>query len=277
MSKNFNLITVDRKPSDHTNIISCISSPSFVNKLSKSETYSVVHLAASRFDFGIKSKEYYEENVNCTKKFIQNIKDLNISFFLHFSSVAVFQGQKIPFIDSLKCDDAYRSTKFIQSEVIEEFCLLNNIKLCILLPSAIYSDQRRTDTNISKLKNLSKILPFIPKIDVFKSITNLDHLCKFTNFLLTNEKTGKFMVIDYPTKTVTDIISDCCGQKKITIYIPFLRYILYICAFIFTNLLNFKYITINRVKKLYSDTSYDSFKEKYNYNSYLGFLKNNNE
>ena len=276
LSKNYNLITIDRVPSDHTNIVSCISCSTILNNLSKDESYSIIHLAASRFDFGISSQEYFEENVNHTKLFIENIKNFNINYFLHYSSVAVFQGQNIPFTDRLNCDDAYRSTKFIQSKIIEEYCLINNIMFCALLPSAIHSEQKRNDTNIGKLKNLSNIIPFVPRINVLKSLTQLDHLCKFTEFVLSVKKTGKYMVTDFPTKTVTNIIIDYSGKNKICILIPYLQNILYLLAFVLT-LLKFKYLTVNRVKKLFSDTSYDSYKESYNYDTYKIFLESINE
>ena len=90
-------------------------------------------------------------------------------------------GKNISYSDNLNCDDAYRATKYIQETLIENWCDINNIELTILYPSAIFSNDIRSDTNIGKLQSISQYIPFIPKIDNFKSLT---YLLNFLNLFL---------------------------------------------------------------------------------------------
>lgn len=75
-------------------------------------------------------------------------------------------------------NDIYFYTK--RSLFYSIWCDINNIELTILYPSAIFSNDIRSDTNIGKLQSISQYIPFIPKIDNFKSLT---YLPKFSQFI----------------------------------------------------------------------------------------------
>ena len=47
------------------------------------------------------------------------------------------------------------------------------------MPSAIYDEAPRSDTNIGKLQAITHIFPILPKIEVNKSITYLPKFCVF--------------------------------------------------------------------------------------------------
>ena len=266
------IYSVDRVSSEMTNIVSCISDPKFIREITFDFEYHVLHLAAARFDHGIDAKKYYNENVSNTILFLQNLKNINVTFFLIYSSVAIIPGENIPFNTSLNCDDAYRSTKFIQLKKVQDYCEFNKIPLCNILPSAIHTTIARNDTNIGKLEIVCKYLPFIPKINVNKSITSLSDLSRFTVHLLLNEKKGDYMVIDDPTIDVTAIIQNYAKRSIPVIYIPFLYNILMVVSYVFTFLFFSKFITPNRISKLFTDTSYESKKSLFNYSYYLKYL-----
>ena len=221
----------------------------------------VVNLAAARFDFGATANDYFKLNVECHEKFLKSLAGQNIKKFIHVSSVASFDGYNIPYSEELKCDDAYRSTKYLQEELIQNWCRDLGIELTIIYPSAIFSRDHRSDTNIGKLQSISKFLPFIPSIDVVKSLTFLPNLSKFIiDSVVGDIPAGKYLTIEKPSLTVSRMIQVISGRSIKLFHIAFFPVILKIIA-------NFLYalgffgkvdmkLTPNRVVKLFSDTSY---------------------
>ena len=274
LNQHYNVYTIDRIPNKSTDIVSCITNENILNKIPRDKDFIIVHLAAARFDYGISPKFYYQENVNNTVLFLNNLKKLKISHFILYSSVAIIPGEYINFKENLSCDDAYRFTKYQQFREVQDFCSSYKIQFTNLMPSAIHTSQKRTDTNIAKLQKISVFLPFIPKINVVKSVTSLQHLSNFTLHLIDEGKIGSFLVIDYPSLTVSDIIQRFTKKKLLIIPFPFLHNILKFVAFLSTKILGFSFFTPNRVTKLFSDTSYENYKIKYNYDYYLKFLNN---
>lgn len=244
---------------------------------------TIINLAAARFDFGKKPSNYYDLNVQNTRKFLENLKNLNINIkkFIHISSVAAIDGSKIKFSFDLDCDDAYRSTKFLQEQLIKSWCEENNIKLIILYPSAIFSVTKRSDTNIGKMQKIIGYLPFAPLIDVKKSLTSLTDFCNFISFAITDKiSEGQYLTIEKPTLTVTEIIRNLSQKKNLRfIKIFFLKEFLLSLSYILYLIGGFGKIdlklTPNRVRKLFKDTSYGSVSRNIDTMTYNNFTKKN--
>lgn len=272
LKNQFEIIAIDRNPSKTTTIVSDIGVNLPSLKDLPSEEIVVIHCAAARFDYGISAEHYYEDNVNATKSFLLSLEGLNISQFIHISSVAAIDGRNIAYNTSLNCDDAYRCTKFIQQQKVIEWCNKRNIPLDILYPSAIYSDLPRDDTNIGKLQKLANIFPIAPRINVIKSLTNLNKFSYFIGYLIGNPKKQHHLTIEIPAKTVTEIIKDSKNSKLYTFYVPRLDILLmgisYFLLYISKLFNREPIITPSRVKKLFSDTSYKAHYNKFCMNYY---------
>ena len=145
--------------------------------------------------------------------------------------------------------------------MIQKWCNENHIELVILYPSAIFSDDPRSDTNIGKLQSISKYIPFVPRINVVKSLTYLPNFSKFIIDSISGEiSAGKYLTIEKPSLSVSKIIQVISGRSIKVVRIPFLSGVLKIIAnFLyvlgFFGRIDFK-LTPNRVVKLFSDTSY---------------------
>ena len=127
----------------------------------------IINLAAARrFDYGCSPDHYYDRNVEATRKFLEALDGVEVEYFLHVSSVAAFDGEVITYSNDLGCDDAYPVTKYLQERLVVDYCENRNIPLCILYPSAIWTDQARHDTNIGKLQHVVRRLPVLPHIPV---------------------------------------------------------------------------------------------------------------
>lgn len=263
INKHMEVFGIDVSENIHTDLKCDIAEDSLKSSLYhfKEKKLTIINLAASRFDFGASAKDYYKLNVLSHEKFLQSLSGFRIRKFIHVSSVAAFDGKNIPYSDSLNCDDAYRATKYLQEVKIQKYCSDNNIELTILYPSAIFSDDPRSDTNIGKLQSISRYIPFVPKIDVVKSLTYLPTFSKFIADLAAGEiSAGKYLTIEKPSLTVSKIIQIISGQSIRLVHIPFLQLILRTIAnFLYVISLFGKFdfiITPNRVVKLFSDTSY---------------------
>lgn len=267
-------VGVDRIPSQYTSRSQAIEHID-ISKTFDGSMFSVLHLAAARIDFGVTAENYYDANVFATRKFLDSLSPSRIDMFVHFSSVAAFDGEKIRFCDDLNCDDAYRSTKFLQDQEVIEWCKNHSVPLAIIYPSAIFDDRPRLDTNIGTLQRLARLLPVIPDIKIKKSLTYLPALAGFAVEILENRQSGKFMCIEQPVKTVADILTDLRqGHRTLKIPAPGLSIFLFTLAYILQFLTLGKVdtkLTPGRIKKLFSDTSYSNVRtvNQTSYNSYL--------
>ena len=271
--EGYNILGLDKKIKLNKKYLIDLSSNDAPQKLIslflKEKIHYVIHLAASKQDYGISTNEYYKNNVIATNNLLEFLRTKKIIYFLHISSVAIFEGEKINSNSiNLNSDQSYQLTKSLQEKAIVNFCKLENIKCCILYPSAIFSDKYRFDTNIGKLQLLTNFLPFLPKIKSRKSVTYLKHFTKFIIDCINNMNSGKYLTIEKPVLNVNEMIKYLVYPKKIFIInIPFIKYIFKIIVLPLSILKYFGIdygLTFNRIDKLFSDTSFDS-------NDFIGY------
>ena len=283
LKKETKVFGVDKSSSKHNDLEADIKSTEFKNRMDQfnDEEIVVVNLAAARFDFGATAEDYFRLNVECHVKFLDSLSSQNIKKIVHVSSVAAIDGRNISFSKDLNCDDAYRSTKYIQEKLIQDWCYDHDIELLTLYPSAIFSEDARSDTNIGKLQSISKVVPFIPEIDVTKSLTYLPNFSQFIIKSVIDEiPSGKYLTIEKPSLTVSQMIQNISGRNIPLIRIPYLQQILKTAAsflhFIgFYGRIDLK-LTPNRVIKLFSDTSYSELDDKdIDVNTYMVHNKHN--
>lgn len=263
LKKSHEVFGIDIYPSEYTTILTNINSQEFsefINNQSQNN-YTLINLAAARLDFGSMAEDYFRTNVECHEAFLKSLSGKKIRKFIHISSVAAFDGKKIPFSKDLNCDDAYRSTKYLQEVLIQNWCENQGVELAIVYPSAIFSSDPRSDTNIGKLQSISKFLPFIPSIDVVKSLTYLPNFSKFILGLVKDKiPAGKYLTIEKPSLTVSRMIQIISERTIRILYIPCFKLMVKTVAYFLYVLGGFGKIdmklTPNRAVKLFSDTSY---------------------
>lgn len=224
---------------------------------------TVLNLAAARDDIGLSAQDYYENNVEAQIKLLNALENLDVRKFIHICSVAAIDGEKIEFRKDLECDDAYRSTKYLQQKLIASWCAKRNLPLIRILPSAIFSRDARGDTNIGTLQRVCSYLPFIPLVPTKKSLTFLPNLLEFIEHCIRDEHIhGDYLAIEKPVLSVSDILFFLSAGKKVVVRVPglrwglkFIAWALERCSIIFKVDLKLR---PSRVVKLYSDTSYAS-------------------
>ena len=260
LRRRFDVTAIDKTRGRHTDIVSDIAADDLRGKLSSEEDYIVIHCAAARFDYGISANVYFEENVTKTKAFLKTLAALKIAQFIHVSSVAAIDGEAIGYNDDLNCDNAYRATKYLQQCEVIDWCRHNKVPWDVVMPSAIYDDKPRNDTNIGKLQTITRFFPVLPKIEVKKSLTNLPKFCAFIEQRVDAPSGSCYLTIEKPVRTVTQIMRDQAGRKLVAIYVPGLKFSLFLMSWVSLGLAALlrrePILTPSRVTKLFSDTSY---------------------
>lgn len=263
LKRSHTVLGLDLLPSSNTDLVFDIADTEALICLRKKNLrrLTVINLAAARFDFGVTARDYFKLNVECHRRFLACLGNITVTHFIHISSVASLDGRGIEYTEHLECDDAYRATKYLQEKEIQKWCETKGVKLTIVYPSAIFSDNARSDTNIGKLQSVSKFMPLIPKIEVVKSLTYLPFFSQFITDLAQGDiADGRFLAIEDPSLTVSSLVKIMAGRPTFEIFIPFLPYalkwlakLLYVVGFF--GKFDLK-LTPNRVTKLFSDTSY---------------------
>jgi nucleoside-diphosphate-sugar epimerase len=263
LKRRFDVTAIDMVQGEYTDVVSDIAADNLRDKLSSDEDFVVIHCAAARFDYGISANVYFDENVSKTKAFLKTLTALNISQFIHVSSVAAIDGEAIDYNDGLDCDNAYRATKYLQQCEVIDWCRHNKVPWDVVMPSAIYDNAPRSDTNIGKLQMITRFFPVLPKIEVKKSLTYLPKFCAFIEQRIGAPRGACFLTIDKPVGTVTQIMRDQAGRKIWSIHVPGLKFGLFLLSWLLLGLAALlrrePMLTPSRVTKLFSDTSYATY------------------
>ena len=224
----------------------------------------VVHLAAARTD-DASADEYFDDNVEATLALLRELTPDLIIKFIHVSSVAAIDGEKLIEKDVVLAknpDDLYRYTKYKQQIIVEEWCKANKVNLVVIAPSAVHDDTARDDTNIGRLKKYIEFVPVMPRIQTRKSLTSLrsltDAIVEQIQSPIVSFDIKKYILIDRPVLTVNEIVQLHSNNKIVLIPVPFLQLILILIArIVFVLGLDKRLpLTVFRVRKLFKDTSY---------------------
>lgn len=274
LKEKFQVFGLDKVAGEHTSHLSNIEDDGILETFDAGLDYIVIHCAAARFDYGINAKDYFRENVVNTRAFLKSLEMLNVSQFIHISSVAAIDGEVIEYFDGLGCDDAYRATKYLQQCEVIDWCRRNKVPWDIVMPSAIYDDTPRRDTNIGKLQAITHIFPILPKIEVNKSITYLPKFCAFIEQRIGAPSGAYFLTIEKPVRTVTQIMREQADRKLWVIYVPGFKSGLYFLSWVSLGLAVLlrrdPALTPSRVTKLFSDTSYATYEGDIDCATYTG-------
>lgn len=111
------------------------------------------------------------------------------------------------------------------------------------------------------MQSISKALPFVPVINVNKSVTFLSRFSRFILDRVTGKLSfGSYLTVEKPVMSVTKMIVALSGKDLVEIRVRGLRHILKCTAWLLFVLGGFGQLDLklmpNRVVKLFSDTPY---------------------
>ena len=131
----YDVIGLDRKPGENTDMIQDISKKFKINK----PIETIIHLAARLEHERCSKKEFFSTNVDGTKNLL-NIAEENNSYFIHTSTTAVFGSPPCPIKETTSiCTNGYYAESKWQSEKLFKD---TNIKYTIIRSTAILGEER---------------------------------------------------------------------------------------------------------------------------------------
>ena len=258
---SFEICGIDRVPGKHTSIVLDLSAGEAIRFLKQYSDRKVVlvNCAAAKDDYGLTYDQYFRDNVTAHEMFLGSLCEIQIWKVIHISSVAAFDGAQLKFHSQHGCDDSYRATKFLQDQLYTSWTCDRNIDFTVLYPSAIYSELD-SGNNIDSLFKVAASMPVVPSIKSRKSSTCLKSLVSFICGAVQAEvPSGFYLCIENP---VLDVASYMKAYKPnlIVIPVPGIKYFLLFLSYFLAVFLGQKYnirLSPSRVKKLFSDTSYE--------------------
>ncbi len=271
--KKFEIITLDKNKDSNPDIHVDLNSEKLEDILSKTldleVNYSILNLAAARTDYASNDK-YFLENIKATENFLSVLDSMKVYVkrFIHLSSVAIFEGfqliDKEVCFDELSSDKCYQYSKATQERIISKWAEKNNIKLTVIRPSAIFSKNQPSNTNIGKLIFFTKYSPIIFMSPVKKSLTYIKNLTDNIFESLTSNNHGIMLAIERPVTNVYEIQKMILERKKFPSLKIFLnKKILIKISTIYSKVFGLFFsdpvFTPNRVEKFFKDTA--EFKE----------------
>ena len=264
----FEIITLDKdkisNPDIHVNLNSEKLEDILSNTLDPKANYSILNLAAARTDYA-SNEVYYSENIKATENFlfVLDSMKINIKKFVHLSSVAVYDGFQLleegKDFKELSPDQCYQYSKATQERIISRWAKKNNIKLTVIRPSAIFSKNQPSNTNIGKLILFTKYSPIIFLSPVKKSLTYVHNLIDNIFECLISNKYGIMLAIEKPVMTLNEIQEMILSRKKFpSLKIALKEKILMRVSVIFSRVIGIfisdPILTPNRVEKFFKDT-----------------------
>jgi nucleoside-diphosphate-sugar epimerase len=235
----------------------------------KSNSDTIIALAAEHKDFGISEEEYFMTNEIGTENICRAATNAGIKKIIFYSSVAVYGANKIPSDENMKPNPnlPYGKSKLAGEKVLEKW-YKDDISRCVIIirPTVVYGE--RNVANMFRLIMQIKMGRFfnIGKGDNVKSLAYCKNLVGATLFLNDKIREGisVFNYSDEPqltSKEITKVISNKLGLKE-PISLPFC--LLYIFGLPFDLLIKITGkdlpISTNRIDKLRTETFHQAKK-----------------
>lgn len=134
----YDVIGLDWKPSNYTNIVHDISKPIKIDK--KIDT--IIHLAARLEHDRCSKQEYFSTNVKGTENILKIAKKYN-SYFIYISATAIYGSPTSPITEqtTISPNGYYAITKWKGEQICEKF-RNEGINIAIIRPTVILGEKR---------------------------------------------------------------------------------------------------------------------------------------
>ncbi|MBF2758606.1 NAD-dependent epimerase/dehydratase family protein [Staphylococcus haemolyticus] len=200
--------------------------------LSFSSVDTIIHTAAlvHNNDPSAKLEDYFKVNTHLPIELAKKAKEDGVHQFIFMSTMAVYgKDGEMEYIDEIKNpSDIHPITNYGISKAKAEEKLLKmndeDFKIVIVRPPMIYGEN--SPGNFSRLKNVAKILPVIPKINNKRSALYIKHLESYIKQLIDRDYQGIYHPKDSFNFDTTEVITEIRNSlKKKTILFPIPKFI----------------------------------------------------
>ncbi len=160
------------------------------------ERYDVIFHVAGIAHVSYKSdnKDLYQKvNRDLAIEVAKKAKEAGVRQFIFMSSMIVFGSleSKIT-IDSIPNPDTYYGKSKLEAEKGLHSLSSNGFRVCILRPPMIYGE--KSLGNFGKLRKLSELLLFFPRVDNLRSMIYIENFCEFVKKSIEQDLEGIYHV-----------------------------------------------------------------------------------
>jgi nucleoside-diphosphate-sugar epimerase len=225
--KKFSVIGLDRKSYPNT----FDSLDGFIHGDLRDETVlkqipddvdMVCHLAAAKDDWGLSDEEYFDDNVNATRKLLQMAGERrNIRNWVFFSTVGVLGSSAAALNESAPHapQGAYGESKAEGEKLFSQFAQSEpSARITIIRPSVVFGPDNPPNTNVYRLIDSIHTNRFIMvgKGDAIKTTSYIENLVAATLFLIDRMREGvqTFIYVDEPTLSTASMVGQICGLLR---------------------------------------------------------------
>ncbi|WP_251952447.1 NAD-dependent epimerase/dehydratase family protein [Salinibacter ruber] len=231
---------------------------------------AIVHLAAAKDDWGIDDETFFFENLEVTRRLIEDARARDIHDWVFYSSVAAMGPGDEPRSEeaSLVPNGAYGTSKMKAERLFQEYAKEVPEMSCVILrPSIIFGPGHFSYTNVHRLIEAIRGNRFLMVGDgqAIKTTSYIENVIGATLYLWERRSKGiqTYIYVDEPVRTTEKLVDDIyrlLGKRRPGVRIPLqlAKSIAWVAdvAADWTGI-NFP-ITADRIEKFNTSTNYDA-------------------
>lgn len=231
---------------------------------------AIVHLAAAKDDWGIRDETFFFENLEITRRLIEDARERDIHDWVFYSSVAAMGPGDEPRSEeaSLVPNGAYGTSKMKAERLFREYAEEDPEMSCVIIrPSIIFGPGHFSYTNVHRLIEAIRENRFlmVGEGQAIKTTSYIENVVAATLYLWERRSKGiqTYIYVDEPVRTTEELVDDIyrlLGKRRPGVRIPLglAKSIAWVAdvAAEWTGI-NFP-ITAARIEKFNTSTNYDA-------------------
>jgi nucleoside-diphosphate-sugar epimerase len=177
----------------------------------------ILHLAASKADWGTSSSKYHRDNVDATQALIRIGRAAGVRKWLFYSSVASLGPSNVPLDETARFAPTgpYGATKAAAERLFHELAAEDpEAKVVILRPSAVFGRGMGSDANVHRLINVIDRGRFlmVGRGNVVKTTSYIENLVAAHLFVMSRMKRGvcTYIYVDQPALSTGEFVRHIC-------------------------------------------------------------------
>jgi nucleoside-diphosphate-sugar epimerase len=178
----------------------------------------VCHLAAAKDDWGLSDREYFDDNVNATRRLLDAGIERGIKDWLFYSSVAVLGSSSEALSESapLSPKGAYGESKAAGEKLFHKLAADDpSARVVIVRPSVVFGPNNPPNTNVYRLIDsiYHNRFVMVGKGDAIKTTSYIENLIACTLFLIDRMAPGvqTFIYVDEPKLSTAAMVREICA------------------------------------------------------------------
>jgi nucleoside-diphosphate-sugar epimerase len=231
---------------------------------------AIMHLAAAKDDWGIDDDTFLFENLEVTRRLIQDAREREIHDWVFYSSVAAIGASDEPRTEEslLRPDGAYGASKAEAEAVFRDYAdEVPELACVIIRPSVVFGPGHFSYTNVHRLIEAIRENRFLMVGDgqAIKTTSYIENVIAATLYLWKRRDKGvqTYIYVDEPVRTTEELVDDIYrlldkGRPGVRIPLGLAKSIAWVAdiAADWTGI-NFP-ITAARIEKFNTSTNYDA-------------------